>query len=164
LKTLDRGEKEGRRCKTRMNKISKLRGNAKALSPIFATLILIAIAVIAGIVVYMFTSGYIATMTGGGTVGQEKIAIQSASVTGGTFVMFYAQTISGNPVISGIIIKDSSGNYVSTATNILPTTALPVGQLTPVNATTTLLTSGSYTATFTTKAGNNFVSPTFTVP
>ena len=37
--------------------------NSKAISPIFATLILIAIAVIAGVVVYMFTSGTLATMT-----------------------------------------------------------------------------------------------------
>ena len=55
--------------------------NIKAISPIFATLILIAIAVIAGVVVYMFTSGTLATMTGGGTAGQEKITVQAASRT-----------------------------------------------------------------------------------
>jgi len=38
-------------------KFTRLIRNKKAISPIFATLILIAIAVIAGIVVYMFTSG-----------------------------------------------------------------------------------------------------------
>ena len=53
--------------------------NIKAISPIFATLILIAIAVIAGVVVYMFTSGTLATMTGGGTAAQEKAAVQGAS-------------------------------------------------------------------------------------
>ena len=46
--------------------------NIKAISPIFATLILIAIAVIAGVVVYMFTSGTLATMTGGGTSSTRK--------------------------------------------------------------------------------------------
>ena len=35
----------------------------RAISPIFAALILIAIAVIGGIVVYMFTSGTLASMT-----------------------------------------------------------------------------------------------------
>ena len=56
--------------------------NSKAISPIFATLILIAIAVIAGVVVYMFTSGTLATMTSGGTAGQEKVTVQAASVAG----------------------------------------------------------------------------------
>ncbi len=63
-----------------MNYIRLLR-NRKAISPIFATLILIAIAVIAGVVVYMFTSGTLATMTGGGPVAQERAAVQAASRT-----------------------------------------------------------------------------------
>ena len=65
-----------------MNK--KIFNNKKAISPIFATLILIAIAVIAGVVVYTFTSGTLSTMTGGGTAGQEKISVQSASVDSDT--------------------------------------------------------------------------------
>ena len=58
-------------------KFTKLMKNKKAISPIFASLILIAIAVIAGIVVYAFTSGTIATMTGGGTAAQEKVMVQA---------------------------------------------------------------------------------------
>ena len=54
--------------------------NSKAISPIFATLILIAIAVIAGVVVYMFTSGTFATMTSGGTAGQEKVPASSKHI------------------------------------------------------------------------------------
>lgn len=56
--------------------------NLKAISPIFATLILIAIAVIAGVVVYMFTSGTLSSMTGSGTAGQEKLSIQAVQATG----------------------------------------------------------------------------------
>ena len=59
-----------------MNSFKKFVKNSKAISPIFATLILIAIAVIAGVVVYMFTSGTLATMTNGGTAAQEKSSIQ----------------------------------------------------------------------------------------
>ena len=62
-----------------MINFKRLMKNNKGISPIFATLILIAIAVIAGVVVYMFTSGTLATMTNGGTAGQEKISIQAAS-------------------------------------------------------------------------------------
>jgi flagellin-like protein len=57
----------------------RLMKNNKGISPIFATLILIAIAVIAGVVVYMFTSGTLATMTGGGTEAQEKSFHTSSS-------------------------------------------------------------------------------------
>jgi flagellin-like protein len=66
------------RCKEKMKSFRK---STRGLSPIFATLILIAIAVIAGIVVYMFTSGTLASMTGGGTAGQEKVAIQGVDIT-----------------------------------------------------------------------------------
>src|SRR4030067_658353 len=96
------------RCKRNMN-MTKFRRSTRGLSPIFATLILIAIAVIAGIVVYMFTSGTIASMTGGGTAGQEKVAVQSAtySLTSGYSVLV---TSTGGPAatINGVILKDAS--------------------------------------------------------
>ena len=53
--------KSNRRNK-KMKNFRSFMKNCKAISPIFATLILIAIAVIAGVVVYMFTSGYLADM------------------------------------------------------------------------------------------------------
>ena len=74
--------------------MTKFRRSTRGLSPIFATLILIAIAVIAGIVVYMFTSGTIASMTGGGTAGQEKAAVQGVDVAGAASVV-YAQNTGG---------------------------------------------------------------------
>ena len=51
--------------------MKSFRRNLKGISPIFATLILIAIAVIAGVVVYMFTSGTLASMTSS-TIQQRK--------------------------------------------------------------------------------------------
>jgi flagellin-like protein len=151
-------------------KLRKLIHSVKALSPIFATLILIAIAVIAGVVVYMFTSGYIATMTGGGTAGQEKIAIQSVSADTTGTVTVLLQSISGNPVVQNIIVKDSSGNQVAVVTANAPNPApnpgpgLSTGTLYSISGASTVgLTAGnSYTVTVVTRAGNNFVSPTFT--
>jgi flagellin-like protein len=153
--------------------MKNFRRSLKGISPIFATLILIAIAVIAGVVVYMFTSGTLATMTGGGTAAQEKVSVQAATYNAVTpfSVTVYAQSTSGpNPVVSSIIIKDSSGNTV---------TVLDIGTLAPVTTTktlatgilytipsatfTTALTPGTYTATLVTKAGGSFVSPSFTV-
>lgn len=148
--------------------------NLKGISPIFATLILIAIAVIAGVVVYMFTSGTLATMTGGGTAAQEKISIQASSYVASTKVVtIYAQTTGGpTPVVNSIIIKDSAGNTVTTvsATVTAPVpTPSPAGTLaqgtlyTITGTTATVLASGTYTATLVTNAGGSFISPSFTV-
>ena len=90
--------------------------NSKAISPIFATLILIAIAVIAGVVVYMFTSGTLATMTGGGTAAQEKISVQAASfklgaTPAGTVTVYLRANRRSTATVNGLIVKDSSGEH-----------------------------------------------------
>jgi flagellin-like protein len=138
--------------------------NSKAISPIFATLILIAIAVIAGVVVYMFTSGTLATMTGGGTAAQEKVSIQAAAgnSTGSTpgFTV-WAQCTSGGPVsITNAIIKDNNGNVLTT----VPVTAtLNTGILTTIYGAYASFTQGSsYTITLVSAKGGNFVSSSFT--
>jgi len=145
----------------------KIKKNSKAISPIFATLILIAIAVIAGVVVYMFTSGTLATMTSGGTAAQEKVAVQGASGTAGDAgATVYAQDLSGGNavIINGALFHDASGATVTGAitggTVTLPTT----GALTPVVATATLTSGHTYTVTLTSSKGGSFVSPSFIAP
>jgi flagellin-like protein len=146
--------------------MTKLRKNAKALSPIFAVLILIAIAVIAGIVVYMFTSGTIATMTGGGTTGQEKVAVQGVDVT---LQQAYAQNTGGIATsITNYLIKDSGGNIVSQAA-LSPVVDLPInGTLTTVDISVGLDAlggaTGTYTVTLVSSKGGSFVSAAFQVP
>ena len=144
-----------------MNK--KIFNNKKAISPIFATLILIAIAVIAGVVVYTFTSGTLATMTGGGTAGQEKITVQSAYNSSSTVITVILQQTGGPAAtINGMIIKDGSGNTVGTAA--ITDTPLTVGELKTMTGTYSdgLIDGTTYTVTLTTEAGGSFVSPTFT--
>ena len=158
----------------------KLLKNSKAISPIFATLILIAIAVIAGVVVYMFVSGTLATMTSGGTAGQEKVSVQAASYeppgtatgdsgspTYGLVTIYLEQTGGPAATVNGLIIKDSSGNTITSATTITGNaTPLVNGQLTTIwgqvlTTTATLSSSVSYTVTVTTAAGGSFVSSSF---
>ena len=140
----------------------KLMKNSKGISPIFATLILIAIAVIAGVVVYMFTSGTLATMTGGGTAGQEKLSVQAASIVhGGSVTAYIEQT--GGPLATpnSLIVKDSAGNTVGVITTFTTGGAqLTTGTLiTEAGAAPAAVTAGSsYTVTVTTKAGGSFVS------
>ncbi len=140
--------------------------NTKAISPIFATLILIAIAIIAGVVVYAFTSGFLSSSTGGAPAANEKMSIQAVQVTSGTALDVFAQSQSGNINIADkCIIKDSGGNVVD-ANAAIDNTAPVTNALTDLLVTPsgTGLTSGSYTVTVITALGNQFVSPSFTVP
>jgi archaeal type IV pilus assembly protein PilA len=139
--------------------------NIKAISPIFATLILIAIAVIAGVVVYMFTSGTLATMTNGGTAGQEKVTVQGASGSAVNGVTVYLEQTSGpQATVNGLIVKGASGNTVGVAT---PTAAsgstlvLPQGTMETINGAIALTKGATYTVTVTTSAGGSFVSTSF---
>src|SRR5665647_1566517 len=135
--------------------------NLRAISPIFATLILIAIAVIAGVVVYMFTSGTLATMTGGGTAAQEKVSVQAVS-TNSTGFTAYAQSTSGSVVkITNAIIKDSSGVVLSTVAVGGTPVSLTSGQLVSVTGLYTFTSGNSYTITLVSQAGGNFVSSSF---
>ena len=144
----------------------KSRRSTRGLSPIFATLILIAIAVIAGIVVYMFASGTIASLTGGGTAGQEKAAVQGVDVSG-TTVVVYAQYVSGGADIdlNGAIIKDAGGNIIdATATGWTDTLPMAGATLETIDTGLAVPASGSYTVTLTSEKGGSFVSSSFVVP
>ena len=148
----------------------RLMKNNKGISPIFATLILIAIAVIAGVVVYMFTSGTLATMTGGGTAAQEKISVQAASITGAggsspyspyTIKVYLQQTGGPAATVNSIIVKNGAGSTVGVITTLTlsPTGVLTQGTLTSVTGLAPTVTPGAtYTFTVTTAAGGSFVS------
>ena len=132
----------------------------KGISPIFATLILIAIAVIAGVVVYMFTSGTLATMTGSTSAVTEKVSIQGATLSVGNGVTVYAQSTNGLSVaVNGIIIKNTSGSVVCSLTTSSTLTAngalVTVG---PVNGVTGVTAGSAYTVTLTTSKGGSFDS------
>lgn len=144
--------------------MTKLRRSTRGLSPIFATLILIAIAVIAGIIVYMFTSGTLAAMMGGGTAGQEKVNIQAISgVSSSGAITLYAQSTGGGDVVlDSAIIKDSAGNVIFV--DVGPTGGPIKPDLTTISvaAGTGKLTAGhTYTVTLVSTAGGSFVSPSF---
>ncbi len=145
--------------------------NSKAISPIFATLILIAIAVIAGVVVYMFTSGTLATMTAGGTAGQEKITVQGASIASATqkVTVYVEQTSGPAATVNSLIIKNADGATVSVVSGTgslsnnggagAASIALTSGTLYTISGIASGLTSGtSYSITVTTAAGGSFVS------
>jgi len=145
--------------------VRKLGKNKKGLSVIFGVLILIAIAVIAGIIIYLYTSGYLATMMGGGGAGQEKVTVISISGVGATDVAtISAKSVGGGTVeITDFILKDSAGNTLGIQTPgtawSLPSSA--VTQTTTVTFTGLLNAGDYYTVTVVSKLGNTFVSQTF---
>jgi flagellin-like protein len=157
-----------------MNNFRKFRKNSKAISPIFATLILIAIAVIAGVVVYMFTSGTLATMTSGGTAGQEKVTVQAASVKSGALgtgqvTVYIEQTGGPAATINSIIIRSSGGatlgvvpaaslNLNPAATTLTSGTLYTIQSALTFTIPATVVSGSSYTLTVTTAAGGSFVS------
>jgi flagellin-like protein len=161
-KDLSRKKYLKRRCREKM-KFTKLLRNKKAISPIFATLILIAIAVIAGIVVYMFTSGTIGSLTGGGTTAQEKVSIQALDGVASTGVItVYAQSTGGGPVaLDSAIVKDSQGD-VKTVVDMSGTTINADLTTFTVGAGAATMTLGqSYTVTLVSVEGGNFPSQSF---
>lgn len=143
----------------------RLRNNKKGLSVIFGVLILIAIAVIAGIIIYMYTSGYLATMLGGGTTGQEKVAIEAVQVISATSIRVSAKSTGGGTVaIQEAILRDSSGNAVGDP--VLASISLNAdGTMGTVSITVPAMSSGqTYTVALVSKAGNQFVSASFKAP
>ena len=142
--------------------LREIRRNTRGLSPIFAILILIAIAVIAGIVVYMFTSGTIATMTGGGTAGQGKLAVQAVDANTPASLVVYAKSTGGTDVIvDAAIIKDAGGSTLEVVT-LAQTTFVAAGTMNNVTVANTVVSTGSYTVTLTSVGGGSFVSASFT--
>jgi archaeal type IV pilus assembly protein PilA len=146
-----------------MNVYKKFSKNAKAISPIFATLILIAIAVIAGVVVYMFTSGYLASMTNNTNAAQDKLAVSGASYDGKDLTV-YVQNMqqTGKVTVTGLLVKDSSGNTAASVTSLTGTTFAQSDGLQTITGAASLSGPGTFTVTVTTAGGGSFVSPAFT--
>jgi len=145
--------------------MAKLRRDVRALSPIFAVLLLIAIAVIAGIIIYMYTSGYMASMMGGGTTGQEKVAIQAAEYVAGDIAVYAVNTAGGpDVVITGAILRDSTGNavdQVSLAVTLGPGALVRIPAAGGLAFTYVLTPGETYTVALVSSRGNQFVSPSF---
>ena len=146
-----------------MQKATKSKGT-RAIEPIFASLILIAIAVTGGIVVYMYTSGYLSGMTGGSGVGQEKLAIVAIVVNGNSTTLSCKALGGADIVITDAVLKNAAGQTLQVVTLGTAVTVPGSGALQPVAATFSsgLVAGSTYTVTLVSSAGNQFVSAAFT--
>ena len=142
--------------------LKSFRRNLKGISPIFATLILIAIAVIAGVVVYMFTSGTLATMTAGGTAGTEKVTVQGVTLSQANGVTVYAQSTNSMAVtITSIVIKNTNGDIIWAGAPNNSGAILSTGAIATLSNSTAVtgVTAGTpYSITIASTKGGSFVS------
>jgi archaeal type IV pilus assembly protein PilA len=150
-----------------MKILRKMRKDVRAISPVIATLLMIAIAVVASLVVYAWVSGYMNFQT---EKTGKAIQIQSVTYSGASGDVFtvYVQNVGDSPVsltgglyingglATGITIKDTSGNAItslpqgSTAVFAGATAALSPGvQSVTVKVTTTDGTFSQLTQQFT---------------
>ncbi len=137
--------------------IRKFRRNTKAISPVIATLLMIAIAVVASLVVYAWVMGYM-NFTTAKTGNAIQIQSVSYSTTTTTFTI-YVQNVGNAPV------QFSTGNYVfinnaaATGTTITGTTGttptLATGGTATITGQLTSLTPGSGLQSVTIKVTTN---------
>lgn len=134
-----------------MNYIRKFKKNSKALSPVVASIILIAVTVAVSVVV--------AAWMGGTTIGLMGNAEQATITnldfsTAGTITLTVQNTGNAEITLTNV--------YINTATATLPAgTTLPItlpkGDTTSIPVTIAWVASTDYTAKITTAKGNNLV-------
>ena len=113
--------------------------NNRGVSPVIATILLILIAVAAGVVVYTYAIGWLGTSSTQADVTQSRIQIDLASynATSQTVTVYYRNTGDNTATISMIYIMEGSQVKRSETINVdLPpnettNSTFDVGQLTP---------------------------------
>jgi flagellin-like protein len=87
----------------------------KGVSPIIAVLLLILIAIAAGVMTYAFVAGWIGSTTKTTTVAQGQLAIDFAELdVGAGTAVIYVRNIGGVPVtINNIYVEDTSGSLMT---------------------------------------------------
>lgn len=136
----------------------------KGISPIIATLLLILIAIAAGVIVYAYVVGFLGSSSPSAPqVGSDQLAVNAVQYTSGATTMtIYVQNVGQSSFnVSSIYVY-----YVNGTLNqeVSPTSGNPVnaGATSSVGATVTTLPSGqTYYVKVTTLVGSSGVSSTF---
>ena len=125
--------------------IRKFRRNIRAISPVIATLLMIAIAVVASLVTYAWVMGYMNFTT---EKTGKAIQIQSVSYAGGANDVFtiYVQNVGD----SDVLLSNSNSVFVNGAAALgtWSSTTLVKGNTVSIDATASGLTNGVQSITF----------------
>jgi len=86
-------------------KIGKFRVSKKAVSPVIATLLMIAVAVAASVIVYVWSAGLLGTlMGGGGAQVKEQLILEAYDWTGANLILYLRNVGSASVKVSQIYV------------------------------------------------------------
>jgi flagellin-like protein len=133
-------------CEQSMKVLKKLFRGKRAFSPVIASLILMLIAVAAGVVVYAYVMGWLGGATGapGGTQGEMQFDSIKIDASDSTVTMYVRNTGSKDLTIDYIYIEGTG--YVETHANVTCMPSLPVNTVQSIVVDTT--GTVSYTADY----------------
>jgi len=133
-----------------------MRRKSKAISPIIATLILIVITVVAGVMLYGFVTGFM-TKTSSSSNAISQISIDSAGVSykGGNATIIMTNTGTASVTITKVSLLNATTGAPLVTFKYISTSPVP----TTVNSGTSSVTvAGSNTTTIYAGFGNNAVT------
>ena len=136
-----------------IKKIRKLRRDVRAISPVIATLLMIAIAVVASLVTYAWVMGYMNF-----TTAKTGKAIQIQSMSNNTvvnvpgisapnnvgYLIVYVQNVGDSPV--NVNAQSVFVNNLLVPTNVTSSTTIPAQSTMTIGTGYSLATSGTQTA------------------
>jgi len=104
-------------------KIGKLRIRRKALSPVIATLLMVAIAVAAAIITYVWSMGLLGGLMGtGGSQTKEQLILEAYDWRGAD-VLFTLRNVGSSSVTVAAVYLEGSSQITATATVGIGSTA-----------------------------------------
>ncbi len=131
--------------------IRKIRKNRKAVSPVIATLLMIAIAVAAAILVYVWSMGLIGTLqTGGGEQVKEQLMMEAYDWTATGTLKIHLRNVGTTEVVVAAVYVEGVSNTMSKVVSI--------GAVTDASATSlpTIVSGRSYNVKIVTSTGGVF--------
>ena len=129
--------------------------NRKAVSPVISVLLMVAVAVAAAILVYVWSMGLIGTLqTGGGSQTREQIELDAYNWKTADLILYLRNVGASDVVVDAVYV---AGEVVSSAMSV---TVIVQGPVVPVTLTPpgsiTLASGVAYTIKVVTKSGGVF--------
>jgi flagellin-like protein len=99
----------------------------KAVSPVVATVILVLISVVAGVMLWLWVSGFTSAATAQQPALYERIKIEAVNATGDTVRVTIRNVGSTTVNITSLYVLNASGILIATNTNV--NTTIPPGSV-----------------------------------
>jgi len=129
--------------------------NRKAVSPVISVLLMVAVAVAAAILVYVWSMGLIGTLqTGGGSQTREQIELDAYNWKTADLILYLRNVGASDVVVdavyvAGEVVSSGMGVTVIVQGSVVPITLTPPGSI-------TLASGVAYTIKVVTKSGGVF--------